>query len=65
MCPFDEELLNDAKEEYTGHLLVNKDYKAYADSVCTHYALNYPPSTPEDAPYMFFVLKDDSDSHEH
>ena len=63
-CPFDEDLLNDAKEEYgyTGHLFVNEDYKVYADSVCTDYALNYPPSTHEDALYMFFVLKDDSDS---
>ena len=47
-CPFDEELLSDAKEEYgySGYLFVDEDYKMYADSVCAHFALNYPPNNP-------------------
>ena len=44
-------------DSYTGHPFVNEDYKVYAviaDSLCTHYALIYSPSTPEDALYMCF-----------
>ena len=63
-CTPDAGLLSYAKNNYCymEPLLVNDDYKVYADAVCASYGLNYPPTTHEDALFLYLLLKDDIDS---
>ena len=63
-CYLQNELLSDAKNlyGYTGSLLVNEEFKNFSDAVFTHFRLQYPPPTPEDALLLYFVLKEECDS---
>ena len=63
-CAVDGELLRHAKEEYgySNNLLVDEDYKSYADTVCTQFGLQYPPTTHDEALQIYFLLVDDYNS---
>lgn len=58
----DSNLLSDAELNYgySYNLMVDEDYKTWADTVCDAFQLQYPPSNHEDALFLFFVLTDDS-----
>ena len=59
----DETLLSFAKGQYccSGQILVDENYRLYANAVCAMYSLSYPPTTHVDALLMYFLLKDDGD----
>ena len=64
-CAVDDELLRHAKEEYgyNDNLLVDEDYKNYADAVCTQFGMQYPPTTHEEALQLYFLLIDDYNNY--
>ena len=43
-------------------LLLTMITRCMADAVCTTYGLSYPPPTQEEAIFLYFLLKDDSDT---
>lgn len=62
LCDIDSNLLSDAELNYgySYNLMVDEDYKTWADAICDAFQLQYPPSNHEDALFLFFVLTDDS-----
>ena len=53
--PPQNDLLDDAKDlyGYSAFLLVDETFKDFADSVCRHFRLQYPPLSHEDALYIY------------